>query len=77
MGEKAITGAVSVVAAIIGVAIIAVLVSPKSQTAGVLTAAGSSLASILKAAVSPVTGNSGGLGNLSLTGATMNGLFGG
>lgn len=60
MGDKAITGVVAIITAIIGVAIIAVLVSKQSNTSGVLTAGGNAFSSILKTAVSPVS--SGGIG---------------
>jgi hypothetical protein len=48
----------TIVAGIIGVAIIAVLVSNKSNTSGVFAAAGGAFSNALSAAVSPVTGNS-------------------
>jgi hypothetical protein len=67
MGERTITGIVTVITAIIGVAIVAVLVSNQANTANVLTAGGGAFSNILKTAVSPVTG--GGLGN-GLFGAT-------
>jgi membrane DNA delivery protein len=67
MGEKIITGIVVVITAIIGVAIVAVLVSGQAQTANVLTAGGNAFGNILKVAVSPVSG--GGFG-------VTNGLFG-
>ena len=60
------SGIVAVIMAIIGVAVIAVLVSKQAQTANVLTAAGSSFAGVLGAAESPVTGSST-LGNLGLS----------
>ncbi len=44
--------------AVIGLAIVAVLVSPKAGTAKVIGASGNSLANVIAAAVSPVTGNS-------------------
>jgi PRD1 phage membrane DNA delivery len=43
--------------AVIGVAIVAVLVSNNANTASVLTSAGTGFASILNAATSPVTGS--------------------
>lgn len=74
---------VTIATAIIGVAILSVLVSQKSNTAGVLGAFGSMFSNMLSAATGPVTGsvtapvNStsslgtlGGLGNLSLPGMT-------
>jgi hypothetical protein len=69
---------VTIAVAIVGVAILAVLVSQKSNTAGVLAAAGSAFANSLSAATGPVTGATsapvnniggggfGGLGNLSM-----------
>lgn len=48
----------TILAGIIGVAIIAVLVSQKSNTSGVFAAAGGAFSNALSAAVSPVTGNS-------------------
>ena len=57
----ALTGAiVTIVTAIIGVAILAVIVGKNSRTTDVITAAGKALAGDLTAAVSPVTG--GGIG---------------
>lgn len=47
---------VTIATAIVGVAILAVLVSSKSNTSGVLAAAGSSFANALSAATGPVTG---------------------
>lgn len=52
----------TIATAIIGVAILAVLVSRRSNTAGVLTSAGGAFANALSAATSPVTGV-GGFGN--------------
>jgi hypothetical protein len=53
------TAVVTVLTAIVGVAILAVLVSKNSNTTGVLQAGGTSFASALNAALSPVTGSSG------------------
>ena len=47
---------VTILTAVVGVAIISVLVSRKSNTSGVLQAGGSAFSSILGVAVSPVTG---------------------
>lgn len=49
---------VAIIMAIIGVAVIAVLVSQKAVTADVLTAGGSAVSNVLGAALSPVTGTS-------------------
>jgi hypothetical protein len=57
-------GLMAVLLAIIGVAILSVLVSKQSNTSGVLTAFGTAFGGILKVAVSPVGG--GGLSTPSL-----------
>ncbi len=54
-------GIVKVLVAIVGVAILAVLVSKNSQTSGLIDAAGNSLAKVLKAATGPVSGGNYGL----------------
>lgn len=76
--KDALEPLVTIAVAIVGVAILAVLVSQKSNTAGVLAAAGSAFSNSLSAATGPVTGataapvnNIGGgglgsIGNLSL-----------
>jgi hypothetical protein len=46
----------SSLALVIGLAIVAVIVSQKAQTPTVLSAAGAALSSVIQAAVSPVTG---------------------
>lgn len=58
---------------VVGVAIIAVLVSRNANTAGVLQAGGSAFSSILGTAISPVTGNNPvtPMGNFGMSG--MNG----
>lgn len=48
----------SIIVSVIGLAIVAVLVSRNAQTANVIGASGSSLAGVIKAAVSPVSGGS-------------------
>lgn len=50
---------VAVIMAIIGVAIIALLVSPQAQTGSVISSAGNAFAGVLSTAESPVTGGSG------------------
>lgn len=45
---------VTIVTAVIGVAIVATLVSKKSNTAGVLSAGGNAFSGILGAALSPI-----------------------
>jgi cell shape-determining protein MreC len=54
---------ITVITAIIGVAIISVLVSKQANTSGVLQSAGSAFSQVLGAAVNPVS-NASGLGNL-------------
>jgi hypothetical protein len=71
MGENAITAIVTVLTAIIGVAIVAVLVSKQADTGNVLIAGGKAFSDILKTAVSPVTGG-GGIGS-----SIVGGLVGG
>lgn len=74
MGDELFRGIFTVATAIIGVAIIAVLVSRNANTAGVISSAGSALAQNIGAAVSPVTGGSSfggfsggaGLGNVGM-----------
>lgn len=61
-------------AAIIGVAIVAVLVSKGSNTSGVIASATSGFSSILQVAVSPVTGASGGTQYASTPAGNLSGL---
>lgn len=56
-------GVVTIATAIVGVAILAVLVSQRSNTAGVLGAAGNAFAVSLGAATAPVTGSAHGGGS--------------
>lgn len=58
MGKDAIEGLVTVLTAIVGVAIIATLVSANAQTGQVITAGGNALGTALKAATGPVIGAS-------------------
>lgn len=67
---------VSLFALIISVAIVAVLVSQKSNTVGVISAAGSAFSSALGVAVSPVTGgNYGAVPGLPSMGGMGAGYF--
>lgn len=59
---------VTIATAIVGVALLALIVSRRSNTAGVIQAAGSAFGNALGVAVSPVTGGSIGL-DLSYPGA--------
>lgn len=67
IGEQIVT----VATAIIGLAIIAVLVSRNANTSGVISAAGAAFTSALGTAVSPVTGFTGGAGG-NLTTPSLN-----
>lgn len=58
MSDSLITSTVTVILAVIGVAFLAVLVSPKAQTANVLRAGGGAVGGLLQAALSPL--NAGG-----------------
>jgi hypothetical protein len=58
MGDQLINGIVTVATAIVGVAILAVLVSRNAQTPAVINAGGSAFANSLLAAEAPVTGSS-------------------
>lgn len=71
MSEQLITSMVTVATAIIGVAILAVLVSKNAQTTQVINAGAQGFSSVLKTALSPVTGGgilgSGFLPSFNLT----------
>lgn len=56
-------GIVSIAIAIVGVALLAVLVSRNAQTPQVISASGNAFAKALGAAVAPVSGGYGSLGN--------------
>ena len=69
MTDQLITSIVTVITAIIGVAILAVLVSRQSNTSGVINAAAGGFATDLRAALSPLGGGSGiGVGGVNFTG---------
>jgi hypothetical protein len=69
MGREILTSMVTVLTAIIAVAIVATLVSNRAQTATVIGAASTGFARDLQTALSPVTGaSSSGLSDLSFTG---------
>lgn len=69
MTDKLFDSIVTIVTAIIGVAILAVLVSKSANTSGVISAGGSALAQDLSAATAPVTGGIG----LGITGGSLPG----
>jgi hypothetical protein len=64
MSDQLISSVVTVLTAIVGVAIIAVLVSKNANTAGVISAGSKGFAQDLGAALAPVTGG-GGFGSFS------------
>jgi hypothetical protein len=55
MTDSLVTSIVTILTAIIGLAILAVLVSPRAQTSNVIGAGARGVSSILGAALSPVT----------------------
>lgn len=55
MGDKIIADLFAVATAIVSLAIIAVIISKKADSANVITSAGNALASDIKAAVAPVS----------------------
>lgn len=58
---------VTILSAVIGVAILSVLVSKNANTSQVLSAGGTAFSGILSTALSPVTGGGiGGMGSLSV-----------
>lgn len=76
MSNELVTAMVSVVVALIGLAALATVLSPKATTSAVIGAGSQGLATDLAAATSPVTGASvgGGLGNLSMPSLAGNGI---
>jgi hypothetical protein len=66
---------VTVLTAIVGLAIVSVLVSKKSQTPAVIQASGSAFSNALAVAESPVTGSTYQV-NLSYPGSDFTGSFG-
>ena len=70
------TGLVAIATAIVGVAVVAVLVSRNSQKPMVIGAAGQSFAQALGAAVSPVTVAGFGMTGLGMSGYGANGMIG-
>lgn len=56
MNQHAISSGVAAILAILGLAIVAVMVSNAAQTGSVFTTTGASLANVIRCALSPVTG---------------------
>jgi lysophospholipase L1-like esterase len=57
-------GIITIIVSIIGLAMVAVIVSQQAQTSNVIQAGGNALKSIIGAAVQPVSGNSLGFGSI-------------
>lgn len=70
--DGAISGIITVAVAIVGVATLAVLVSPKAHTPQVISSAGNAFTSALGAAVAPVTGGTLGSSGLAAPSAVGN-----
>jgi len=68
--DKFTTGLITIATAIVGVAIIAVLVSKNAQTGSVISSLAKGFAGDLAAAVSPVTGASSSFSGLHINGLT-------
>jgi len=60
-------GVVTIAVAIIGVAVIAVIVSKNANTSQVIQASGGAFAQALSAATAPVTGTSMGMGSFPMS----------
>lgn len=72
--DRLLDGVVSIAVAIVGVALLAVLVSRNAQTPQVISASGTAFSNALRAATGPVTGGFGGGVNTSdYAGAGLNG----
>ena len=75
MNEHTITAIVSVLLAVTGLAIIAVLVSKQANTTGVFTSGGGAIQQMICTALSPVTGNKNCRAGIPSVSSTIN--FGG
>ena len=71
MTESLISSVTTVIMAIVGVAIIALLVSRQSQTGAVISAGSQGLSTGLLSALSPVTGQGTGQFSLGFTGGAL------
>jgi PRD1 phage membrane DNA delivery len=69
-------GILAIISAVVGLAVIAVIVSKNANTPTVISSAGSALSNVIGAAVAPVTGSGSGLSNL-FGSVSSNGSFGG
>ena len=61
MGEQIVSSVTAILTAIVGLAILAVLVSKNANTSQVITSGGNAFSGGILAAVSPVTGSGMGL----------------
>lgn len=59
MGDRIISGIVTVLTAIVAIAILAVLVSSRAKTSEVIKSAGNAFSSAITAAVNPYSGGGG------------------
>jgi hypothetical protein len=64
---------IAVLTSIVGLAMVAVIVSKRAQTPSVIQAGGAALASVIGAAVTPVTGGNGGATNFGSAASTVGG----
>jgi hypothetical protein len=64
---------IAIVSSIVGLSLVAVVLSTRSNTASVIGAGGTALASVLSAATAPVTGGS----SASSIGSALGGALGG
>lgn len=71
MSEQLLSSVTTVLLAIVGVAIIAVLVSRNANTTGVISAGGKAFSQDLGTALSPVTGGGNSFGSFSDLGAGL------
>lgn len=74
MDNQLFTSVVSIATAVVGVAIVATVVSKNANTAGVISASGTAFSGILNSALSPVTG--GGIGAFNNNSLAINSNLG-
>lgn len=65
---------ITIVTAIIGLAMLAVVLSQRAATSQVINSSGSALASVIGAAVSPLGGGNAGATSFSSTGNNIGGI---
>jgi hypothetical protein len=65
---------VTILASVIGLAMLAVVVSQKAQTSSVIQSGGSALASVIGAAVSPLGGGNAGATNFGSSSNSIGGV---